>query len=105
MADDLAGIALSEPLIADPPSPLQGEPFLTVEVPPGRIFFYPDLWTSDESPPSVTACPTGFLKWADGALETDPEARCIGCLMCECAALLDGKGEIRIELDMPEEVD
>jgi len=105
MADDLEVIALSEALSVDPPPPAQGEPFLTVEVPPGRIFFYPELWPFEESPPSVTACPTGFLKWEDGTLSVDTEARCIGCLMCECAALLDGNSEIRIELDMPEEVD
>ena len=104
MADDLEGIALDSPVVCEPPPRLDGEPLVTVEVPPGRIFHYPELWTSEEPPPSVTACPTSFLNWVDGAISVNDEARCIGCLMCETAALLDGNGEIRIELDMPGEV-
>ncbi len=82
-----------------------GKPEIVVEIPPGRIYFYPEKWRKDEIPPSIKACPTGFLQWKDGSLNTDPEARCIGCLMCETAALLDGNAEILIELEMPEVVD
>ena len=83
----------------------EGEPEIVVEIPPGKIYFYPERWQNDEIPPSVQACPTGFLKWDAGGLSTDPQARCIGCLMCETAALLDGNEEILIDLEMPEVVD
>jgi len=83
----------------------EGEPAIIVETPPGKIHFYPEKWQKDEIPPSVKACPTGFLQWKDGLLNTDPEVRCIGCLMCETIALLDGNGEILINLEMPEVVD
>ena len=89
---------------APPPRP-EGEPAIVVETPPGKIFFFSDRWCSGEAPPSVKACPTGFLRYADGQLSSDPEARCIGCLMCETASILEGNGEVLVQLDMPEEVD
>ena len=89
---------------APPPRP-EGEPAILVETPPGKIFFFSDRWCSEEAPPSVKACPTGFLRYAGGELSADPEARCIGCLMCETASILEGNGELFVQLDMPEEVD
>ncbi len=106
MVDDIMGMADEKAdHSAQKYTPPEGEPVISVEVPPGRIYFFPEKWQKDEIPPSVKACPTGFLQWEDGVLTTDPQARCIGCLMCETAALLDGNGEILIYLEMPEEVD
>lgn len=107
MVDDIRSVALDEgviPLVElrDPP---EGEPVITVEVPPGKIYFYPEKWESEEVPPSIAACPAGYLRWDEGRLTADPEAKCIGCLMCETASLLDGRGELRIHLEMPMEVD
>ncbi len=105
MVDDIEAIAMDKPPhVQTPPSP-EGEPAIQVETPPGDIYFYPEKWSSEEEPPSVSACPTGYLLWNNGKLEVNPEAKCIGCLMCETAALLEGNGEIRIDLKMPAEVD
>ncbi|MCD4700766.1 MAG: hypothetical protein K8S24_02815 [Candidatus Aegiribacteria sp.] len=105
MVDDIMDMANRSRKAIEGYIPPGGKPAITVETPPGKIFFYPERWQKDEIPPSVSACPTGFLKWSSNGLTTDPEARCIGCLMCETAALLDGNGEILIDLEMPEEVD
>ena len=99
---EIAGGAVGEIEEYTPP---EGEPDIAVERPPGKIYFFPEKWESNGEPPSVTACPTGFLQWNDGELKRNPEARCIGCLMCETAALLEGSGELHIELEMPLEVD
>ena len=98
-------LADGERITSKPEPPPEGDPAVTIEVPPGRIYFYPEKWTASEEPPSVSACPTGFLTWQDGELATDSEQRCIGCLMCETASLLEGNGELRIHLEMPMEVD
>ena len=73
-------------------------------MPPGDFFFYPDKWNKDEAPPCVGACPTSFLSWnaQKRAIEPVEGARCIGCLLCEVVSLLEGNGELRIRLDMPE---
>ncbi len=105
MVDDIEAIAMQNPPHVQPPSSPEGEPVIRVEVPPGDIYFYPDKWKSDEEPPSFSACPTGYLLWNNGELQINPEAKCIGCLMCETASLLEGNGEIRIHLEMPAEVD
>ncbi|MBN2587338.1 MAG: hypothetical protein JXA64_11190 [Candidatus Fermentibacteraceae bacterium] len=105
MVDHVSGMAGEKVPGNEVPAPPAGEPFMIVENPPGKIFFYGERWNSDEEPPSVRACPTGFLRWSEGTLSTDPDARCIGCLMCETAALLEGGGEIFVQLDMPGEVD
>lgn len=105
MVDDIEGIAMENPPHLQPPPLPEGEPAISVEIPPGDIYFYPEKWESEEEPPSVSACPTGYLFWNKGKLEVNPEAKCIGCLMCETASLLEGNGEIRIHLEMPAEVD
>ncbi|MEN8209453.1 MAG: ATP-grasp domain-containing protein [Candidatus Fermentibacteria bacterium] len=99
---DIAGERVQKVIKYIPP---EGKPEIIVDIPPGKIYFYPEKWDTDEIPPSVKACPTGFLKWDESGLSTDPEARCIGCLMCETAALLDGNAEILIKLEVPEVVD
>jgi succinyl-CoA synthetase beta subunit len=107
MLDDLPSIALTvAPPPASPPPELEGEPFLSVEVPPGSFHFHPGLLEGDGEPAFVTACPTGFLVWntAKGIPETRTDARCTGCLMCEAASLTEGNGEWRIRLDVPGEV-
>ncbi|NOQ23081.1 MAG: hypothetical protein GQ565_10605 [Candidatus Aegiribacteria sp.] len=105
MVDDIRDMAGETVKIGEAYITPEGEPAITVLIPPGKIYYYPERWQKDEIPPSVKACPTGFLKWNKNALTTDPEAKCIGCLMCETAALLDGNAEILIELEMPEVVD
>jgi succinyl-CoA synthetase beta subunit len=105
MVDHIAEIAGESSDEQDVPAPPEGEPSIHVEVPPGDIYFYSDRWSEEEPPPSVKACPTGFLQWDSGRLKPNPETRCIGCLMCETAALIDGNAELYIRLEMPEEVD
>jgi succinyl-CoA synthetase beta subunit len=105
MVDDIEAIAMDTPPHVQPPPAPEGEPSIRVEIPPGNIYFYPEKWNSEEEPPSISACPTGYLLWNKGKLEINPEAKCIGCLMCETASLLEGNGEIRIDLEMPAEVD
>ncbi len=105
MVDDILDIASVESETGNEYVPPSGEPAIIVERPPGKIYFYPEKWRGDEAPPSVKACPTGFLQWKDGELSTNPEARCIGCLMCETASLIEGTCELRIHLELPMEVD
>lgn len=105
MVDDIMEIASVESETGKEYVPPTGEPAIIVERPPGKIYFYPENWTEDEAPPSVRACPTGFLQWKNGKLSTNPEARCIGCLMCETASILEGTCELRVHLELPREVD
>jgi len=104
MVDDVAEIATTERVRVTPEQPPEGAPTFSVNVPPGDFFYYPDKWEKDEAPPCVGACPTQYLAWnADKrAVEPVEGARCIGCLACEVASLLDGNGELRIRLDIPE---
>jgi succinyl-CoA synthetase beta subunit len=105
MVDQIGEVAGEGPVrTAGSASPAR-EPDITVETPPGKIFFYPERWDSDGVPPSVGACPTGFLQWTGKGISANPDARCIGCLMCETAAQQEGNGEIYIHLEMPEEVE
>ncbi|MFO8184879.1 MAG: hypothetical protein R6U39_12020 [Candidatus Aegiribacteria sp.] len=105
MVDHIREIAEGPSKVAEKIEPPRGEPDIEVRTPPGKIYFHYDRWNSEEIPPSVTACPTGFLRWESGKLSADPQARCTGCLMCETAALMEGNGELYIHLEMPEEVD
>jgi hypothetical protein len=105
MVDRIGEIAQEKPVRRQAARPPSGDPDIVVEVPPGKIYFHVDRWESEEAPPSVEACPTGFLRWTGSGMEACEDARCIGCLMCETAALLEGSGEISIHLEMPEEVD
>lgn len=105
MVDHIREIAEGPSKPAEKTGPPRGEPDIVVRTPPGKIYFNYSRWNSDETPPSVAACPTGFLRWEGGELSSNPEARCTGCLMCETAALLEGEGELYVHLEMPEEVD
>lgn len=104
MVDDIADMAAAERVRVTPEPQPEGEPTFSVDVPPGDFYFYPEKWTGDEAPACVGVCPTEFLAWnADKrTIETVEGARCIGCLLCETVSLLDGNGELRIKLDMPE---
>ncbi len=104
MVDDIAEMAARERVKVTPEPQPTGEPTFRVDVPPGDFFFYPDKWDQDEAPPCVGACPTNFLSWNAAQRTVAPVAgaRCIGCLMCEVAALREGHGELRIKLDLPE---
>ncbi|OPL18603.1 MAG: hypothetical protein AVO35_04535 [Candidatus Aegiribacteria sp. MLS_C] len=103
MIDGLASTGIRERVSSEPPGSYGTS--IVVENPPGEIRFYSERWVSKDAPPSVRACPTGFLRWNGEGIEADPDARCIGCLMCETAALLEGNGEILVHLAMPGEVD
>jgi len=104
MVDDIPTLATTERLTVNPAPQPEGEPTFRVEVPPGDFFIYPDRWSGDDAPPCVAACPTEFLAWDAKTRTIEPVegARCIGCLACETVSLLEGNGELRIRLDMPE---
>lgn len=82
----------------------QGITVLETETPPARFVYHPEKNPECLEPPCVKACPTGYLLWENGELKANPEARCIGCLVCETESLLEGNGELTIELDIPGEV-
>ena len=104
MVDDIPALAATGRPAVTPEPPPEGEPTFRVEVPPGDFFIYPDRWTGDEAPPCVAACPNQFLSWnaEERTIEPVEGKRCIGCLVCETVSLLEGNGELRIRLDMPE---
>ncbi len=104
MVDDIPEMATSERVTQEPEALPSGEPSFTTAVPPGKFYYFADKWTADEAPPCVGVCPTGFLSWDAEArtVGTVEGKRCIGCLLCETYSLLDGNGELRIVLDLPE---
>jgi len=104
MVDDIAKMATRERITVTPEPQPEGEPSFRVNVPPGDFFFYPDKWNKDEAPQCVGVCPTKFLSWnaEQRVIEPVEGARCIGCLICEVVSMLEGNGELRIKLDMPE---
>jgi len=104
MVDDIPAMASSERVRAVPEPQPEGEPTFSVEVPPGDFYFDPDKWPGDETPLCVSICPNEFLSWNadERTIEPVEGARCIGCLLCETVSLLEGNGELRIKLDMPE---
>ena len=106
MVEDIPEIAAKDRVLVEPPSLPQGEPAFETEVPPGKFYFFGELCTGRPDH-LLEACPTGYLAWdADSrTLVPNPESRCIGCLMCEIASLLQGNGELRVVLDLPEEVE
>ncbi len=85
-------------------SPESGELAFEVETPPARFIYHPDRNPDGNEPAFVKECPTGFLQWSNGRITANPDAKCIGCLVCETLSLLEGNGELTIELDLPEEV-
>ncbi len=104
MVDEIPDMIAKEQIAGTPDPQFTGTPTFSVDVPPGDFFFFPDKWPRPEAPPSVGVCPTGFLAWNPDkrTIEPDVKARCIGCLLCETAALTEGNGELRIRLNMPE---
>jgi len=104
MVDDIAELAAADRVKVTPEPAPSGEPTFSVAVPPGDFYFYPEKWTGDQAPECVGVCPTEFLAWnaEKHTIETVEGARCIGCLLCETVSLLEGNGELRIKLDMPE---
>ena len=104
MVDDVPKMALQEAVRVTPEPQPTGEPTFTTATPPAAFFFDAKTWGKDDPPPCVNACPTKFLVWnaAKHTVETAPDARCIGCLACETASLLEGNGALRIRLDLPE---
>ena len=107
MVDDIASMASESPVHVTPAAQPTGEPTFSVQVPPGDFYCYPERWERDEEPPSVKACPTNFLVWNRGEhrIEFAEGVRCVGCLMCEAASLLEGNGELLIKLSMPKELE
>lgn len=104
MVDKIADIAVKERLRVRPPASPDGRPTFSVAMPPGDFYYFPEKWNRDEAPPCVGICPTNFLIWnaRSRKVETSEDARCIGCLLCETISLLEGNGELRIKLDIPE---
>lgn len=104
MVDDIAEMATKQRVSVTPEPQPEGKPSFSVDVPPGDFFFYPDKWDKDEAPPCVGVCPNNFLSWnaEKHVIEPVEGARCIGCLICEVVSLLEGNGELRIRLDLPE---
>jgi succinyl-CoA synthetase beta subunit len=104
MVDDVAEMATKQRIKVTPEPQPEGPPSFSVDVPPGDFYFYADKWDKDEAPPCVGVCPTNFLSWnaEKHAIEPAEGVRCIGCLLCEVVSLLEGNGELRIKLDLPE---
>ena len=104
MIDHIAQMASEKRMTVVPEDQPGGEPSFRVDLPPGEFYFDPQKWTQPTPPPCVTICPTQFLKWNPDRRWVEPaqDARCIGCLLCETVSLLEGNGELRIKLDIPE---
>jgi succinyl-CoA synthetase beta subunit len=104
MVDQIAEVAATERIRVTPPAPPQGPPTFSVDIPTGDFYYYPEKWSQNEAPHCVGICPSSFLRWNAGTKTVEPanDARCIGCLLCETVSLLQGNGELRIKLDMPE---
>lgn len=104
MVDEVPKLATKDRIKVTPEPLPEGTPSFSVNVPPGDFYYYPEKWTKDEAPPCVGVCPTQFLAWNSDKRRVEPAegARCIGCLVCETVSLLEGNGELRIKLDMPE---
>jgi succinyl-CoA synthetase beta subunit len=104
MVDKIADIAAIERVNVTPPFMPKGPPTFRVGMPPGDFYYYPEKWIRSEAPPCIEICPTQFLIWKTKTRTVEPakDARCIGCLLCETLSLLEGNGELRIKLDLPE---
>lgn len=72
--------------------------------PPARFLYHPERNSDGKEPVCISSCPTGYLRWENGTIRANREARCIGCLVCETVSMLDGNGELTIELEVPGEV-
>lgn len=104
MVDEIGEMATKDRVKVTPEPLPEGAPSFSVKSPPGDFYYLPDKWTKAEAPPCVGVCPTKFLDWNTETKTIEPVegARCIGCLVCEVVSLLEGNGELRIKLDMPE---
>jgi len=85
-------------------SPEAGEVAFEIDTPPARFVYHPEKNPDNIEPLCINECPTGFLQWNNNRITSNPEAKCIGCLVCETVSLLEGNGELTIELDLPGEV-
>lgn len=83
----------------------EGEVVFETETPPARFVYHPERNPASTEPECISHCPTGYLKWENRRPAVNPEAKCIGCLVCETVSLLSGNGELTIELDLPGEVE
>jgi succinyl-CoA synthetase beta subunit len=81
-------------------TPALGEPAFEISTPPARFIYHPERNPQGIEPSCVKECPTGFLLWRNGRIAANPDAKCIGCLVCETVSLLQGNGELTIELDL-----
>ncbi len=104
MVDEISKVALEERVVQRVPK-TEGVTVISTDVPPGRFLYHPDRNPEGKRPKCVDSCPTGFLKWENGSISASPDARCTGCLVCETVSLLEGNGELTIQLDIPGEVD
>ena len=107
MVDDIPEIAELGRTDAGP-VPVPDVPVaFSVETPPGAFRIDPSKCLECSGRPCLEACPTSFLTWsADTVTKSEVEgARCIGCLLCEAACLLDGGGGMFVELSIPGEVE
>lgn len=102
MVDDIPEVAADSREAVDTPPPPPGDPVFSVENPPGDFYFYPER-CDGKRPGCLDVCPTGFLQWDRDrrTLVPSPDARCIGCLMCETHAILEGNSELLIHLRIP----
>ena len=103
MVDHLSEIAVTE-RVEQKFIQETGELAFEVKTPPARFIYHPDKNPGNKEPLCIKECPTGFLKWENNRITNNPEAKCIGCLVCETVSLLEGNGELTIELDIPGEV-
>ena len=104
MVEDISEMAQKKVGAVKPIPPPEGEPSFRWATPPGDFFVDETKLRPGDAPACVTVCPTQFLTWdAAGKIGTNDGARCIGCLLCEQKATLEGNGELRIRLTLPEE--
>ncbi len=103
MVEHLAEIA-TEQRVKQNFSPPAGELAFELKTPPARFIYHPDKNPDFKEPVCIKHCPTKYLMWENNRITANPDAKCIGCLVCETVSLLNGNGELTIELDLPGEV-
>lgn len=102
MVDQIREMAVEDRKTIDVPGKPPGEPVFSINAPPADFYFYPER-CGGKRPGCLDACPTGFLLWDEDSRSVvpSPEARCIGCLMCEAHSILEGSSELLIHLSVP----
>lgn len=103
MVDSISDMALSE-RVSQTFLPAEGTVVFETDSPPARFMYHSDKNPNGVEPKCIGSCPTGYLRWENGRVAPNPDARCIGCLVCETESLLYGNGELTIQLDIPGEV-